>query len=162
MADDDELTENEDEELEELPAGDLEADDLEEPFSDDGDNDDDAVAAKEEDEEEEEEEEEDDDDAPPRTRRRKASEEEDEDEEMLAPDDVEADLDRILKDRMVTTDEDDDDDVEDVEDQTDRGENGSRLQPKRADEQLCDSCFLLVRATAPTCPVGDDDCPIFS
>ena len=45
---------------------------------------------------------------------------------------------------------------------SDRNEPGDRLQPKRADEQLCPSCFLLVRASAPACPVGDDDCPIFS
>ena len=40
--------------------------------------------------------------------------------------------------------------------------SGDRLQPKRADEQLCPNCFLLVRASAPACPVGDDACPIFS
>ena len=81
------------------------------------------------------------------------------DDDLLSPDDVEADLDRILKDRMVTVDEDEDED--DVEPE-DRGEGGDRLQPKRADEQLCPSCFLLVRASAPACPVGDDACPIFS
>ena len=43
----------------------------------------------------------------------------------------------------------------------DRTETGDRLQPKRADEQLCPNCFLLVRANAPGCPVGDDACPIF-
>jgi len=99
------------------------------------------------------------------TRRRKAEdEEEDEEEDMLAPDDVEADLDRILKDRMVTSDEQDEADDDDVEDATpgDRGEDAGRLQPKRSDEQLCGTCFLLVRASAPLCPVGDDDCPIFS
>ena len=41
------------------------------------------------------------------------------------------------------------------------GEAGDRLQPKRADEQLCPSCFLLVRRTAPSCPMGDEDCPLF-
>lgn len=98
-------------------------------------------------------------------RRRKAEdEEEDEEEDMLAPDDVEADLDRILKDRMVTSDEQDEADDDDIEDATpgDRGEDAGRLQPKRSDEQLCGMCFLLVRASAPLCPVGDDDCPIFS
>ncbi len=77
---------------------------------------------------------------------------------MLSPDDVEADLDRILKDRLVTV-EDEDEDEEDEPD--DRSEGGDRLQPKRADEQLCPNCFLLVRASAPGCPVGDDACPIF-
>ncbi|CAN5850854.1 hypothetical protein BH20ACT4_BH20ACT4_09550 [soil metagenome] len=90
--------------------------------------------------------------------------EEEEDEDMLAPDDVEADLDRILKDRMVTSDEQDEGDDDDIEDATpgERGEDPSRLQPKRSDEQLCGTCFLLVRASAPLCPVGDDNCPIFS
>jgi hypothetical protein len=79
----------------------------------------------------------------------------------LSPDDVEADLDRILKDRMVASDEDAEDEDEDdvVEERTDPGD---RLQPKRHDETLCSSCFLLVRANAPGCPVADDDCPIFS
>ena len=35
------------------------------------------------------------------------------------------------------------------------------LEPKRADEILCTSCFLLVRPNAPGCPVEDDACPIF-
>ena len=29
-------------------------------------------------------------------------------------------------------------------------------------EQLCPTCFLLVRQGAPVCPIGDDECPIFS
>ena len=59
---------------------------------------------------------------------------------------------------MVTAEDEDEDEDEEPDD---RGEAGDRLQPKRADEQLCPNCFLLVRATAPGCPVGDDDCPIF-
>ena len=46
---------------------------------------------------------------------------------------------------MVTA-EDDDGDEDDEDEPEDRGEGGDRLQPKRADEQLCPSCFLLVRA----------------
>jgi hypothetical protein len=60
---------------------------------------------------------------------------------------------------MVTVEEEEDD--EEVE-PDERGEGIDRLQPKRPDEQLCPSCFLLVRASAPACPVGDDECPIFS
>ncbi len=93
----------------------------------------------------------------PRTKRR-AEEEEDDDEELLSPDDVEADLDRILKDRLVTAEDEDEDEDEEPDE---RGEAADRLQPKRADEQLCPNCFLLVRASAPGCPVGDDNCPIF-
>lgn len=88
-----------------------------------------------------------------------ASDDEDEDDDMVAPDDVEADLDTILKDRLVATEDEGNEDDEEPED---RGEAGDRLQPRRADEQLCSSCFLLVRQAAPICPVGDDDCPIFS
>ena len=111
--------------------------------------------------------EDDDDDAETtaRTRKRKGEEDDDEDEDMLAPDDVEADLDRILKDRMVTS-EDEDDDDEDDEDDGAKGKAGGEavdgLQPKRADEILCTTCFLLVRSSAPGCPVEDDACPIFN
>ena len=91
-------------------------------------------------------------------RRAVTTEDEDEDDDMLAPDDVEADLDTILKDRMVAADDEDEGEEEEPEE---RGEAADRLQPKRADEQLCPSCFLLVRQSAPGCPVGDDDCPLF-
>lgn len=87
------------------------------------------------------------------------AEEEDDDDDIIAPDDVEADLDTILKDRLVAADEDGGDDEEDEPE--DRSESSDRLQPKRADEQLCPSCFLLVRNSAPICPVGDDECPLF-
>jgi len=90
--------------------------------------------------------------------RRSVSEDEDEDDELLAPDDVEADLDTILKDRLVAAEDEEDEEEEEPEE---RGEASDRLQPKRADEQLCPSCFLLVRQNAPGCPVGDDDCPLF-
>ncbi len=104
---------------------------------------------------EEEEEEEDDTSGP--VRRAAAGEEEDDDDELLAPDDVEADLDTILKDRMVAAEDEDENENE----PEDRAEGGDRLQPKRADERLCPRCFLLVRKGAPACPVGDDDCPLF-
>ena len=87
-----------------------------------------------------------------------ASDEEDDDDDMLVADDVEADLDTILKDKLASEDEDDAEEEEPEE----RGESADRLQPKRADEQLCMTCFLLVRQGAPMCPVGDDSCPIFS
>jgi hypothetical protein len=86
--------------------------------------------------------------------------EEDDDDDIIAPDDVEADLDTILKDRLVAADDEGGEDEE--EEPEDRSESSDRLQPKRADEQLCPSCFLLVRNSAPICPVGDDECPLFS
>jgi hypothetical protein len=88
------------------------------------------------------------------------TEEDDDDDDIIAPDDVEADLDTILKDRLVAADDEGGEDEEDEPE--DRSESSDRLQPKRADEQLCPSCFLLVRNSAPICPVGDDECPLFS
>ncbi len=89
-----------------------------------------------------------------------ATEEDDDDDDIIAPDDVEADLDTILKDRLVAADDEGGEDEEDEPE--DRSESSDRLQPKRADERLCPSCFLLVRNSAPICPVGDDECPLFS
>jgi hypothetical protein len=50
---------------------------------------------------------------------------------------------------------------DEVAETDERGSSDEALQPKRADEILCSSCFLLVRQSAPTCPVGDDACPVF-
>ncbi len=92
--------------------------------------------------------------------RRAVPTDDDDDDDMLAPDDVEADLDTILKDRLVAVDSSDDDD-EDLEETDDRGDSADRLQPKRPDELMCPNCFLLVRKGAPACPIGDDGCPMF-
>ncbi len=99
------------------------------------------------------------DEATPAARRSAGIDDED-DDDMTTPDDVEADLDTILKDRLVAADDIpvEDDEETDVDD---RNTDGDRLQPRRADEELCSQCFLLVRRTAPNCPVGDDACPIF-
>ena len=89
-------------------------------------------------------------------------EEEDDDDDMITPDDVEADLDTILKDRLIANESELDEDEDGAEVDDPRAEPGDRLQPKRPDEQLCSSCFLLVRAKAPGCPMDDDTCPIFT
>jgi hypothetical protein len=88
--------------------------------------------------------------------RRAVPADDDDDDDILAPDDVEADLDTILKDRLVTAEESEDEDEEPEE----RGEAADRLQPKRSDERLCPNCFLLVRNGAAFCPIGDDECPL--
>jgi hypothetical protein len=166
MADDEKIMSEGSEPDEAEEADEAEDDDLEEgPDADDLDDEEafedlDEDETVEEDEDDEEEEDEDDEVVTARAKRRAGEEEEDEDDELLSPDDVEADLDRILKDRLVTADEDEDEDEEEEEPE-DRADGGDRLQPKRADEQLCPQCFLLVRASAPACPVGDDACPIF-
>ena len=89
------------------------------------------------------------------------AEDEDDDEDLITPDDVEADLDTILKDRMVAAEETPAEEEEE-EEFDDRGDTTDRLQPKRPDERLCGACVLLVRESAPQCPVGDDSCPLFT
>ena len=83
------------------------------------------------------------------------------DDDLRTEDDVEADLDSILRDKLTAADdqppEDDEEDAV-VDDKTDGME---RLQPRRPDETQCTQCFLLVRNSAPGCPVEDDACPLF-
>ncbi len=157
MADDEIDDETDEEELDEVIADDdaeLDPDELDEDFEeleeDDEFGDDDAAEGDD-----------DEDEAGVAQPRRRAGEDEDEDEDLLAPDDVEADLDTILKDRLVAAAEEGEDEDEEVE-TDDRGSETDRLQPKRADETLCKTCFLLVRRNAPGCPVGDDTCPLFT
>ena len=90
---------------------------------------------------------------------RKAGDDEDDDDDMVAPDDVEEDLSKILKDRLASEDLPAEED--EVPESDERSTGDDELQPKRADELLCNSCFLLVRKNAPMCPIGDDACPVF-
>jgi len=87
---------------------------------------------------------------------------EDPDADLRTEDDVEADLDSILKEKLTAADdtplEDEEEDGVVVDDKTDGME---RLQPRRPDEKQCAQCFLLVRNSAPGCPVEDDACPLF-
>lgn len=113
----------------------------------------DPVKADKDDEEEEEEE-----DVP---RARRVADDDDDDEE-LDPDDVEADLDAILKDRIAAgTDEEDD---EPADERTDV-EGPERVAAKTAEEFTCTGCFMIVhprqfgRAGHLTCPEGYDPCP---
>ena len=93
---------------------------------------------------------------------KKAGDDDDDDDDLRTEDDVEADLDSILKEKLTAADDTPvDDDNEDgvvVDDKTDGME---RLQPRRPDETQCTQCFLLVRNSAPGCPVEDDACPLF-
>ena len=161
MADDDNEIEAETDE-EATGADDLDVDPdavIDDDLVADVDDDDDAADAADDDSDDDDS---DDDDSAARARKRKgADDDDDDDDDMLAPDDVEDDLDTILKDRMVTKDEDEDEDEDTPAPAPERGEAVDGIQPKRADETLCTSCFLLVRSNAPGCPVEDDDCPIF-
>lgn len=100
-------------------------------------------------------------DAEPATSRKSAEDDED-DDDLRTSDDVEADLSAILKERLSAAEEiplEDDEDSQSVDDKTDGLE---RLQPRRPDENQCTRCFLLVRRSAPGCPVEDDACPLFT
>ena len=125
---------------------DLDVLELDEPLSED---DDDALL----------EDDEDDDESMGATIVRKAGDDEDDDDDMVAPDDVEEDLSKILKDRLASEDLPAEED--EVPESDERSTGDDELQPKRADELLCNSCFLLVRKNAPMCPIGDDACPVF-
>ena len=102
---------------------------------------------------------EDDDESMGATIVRKPGDDDDDDDDMVAPDDVEEDLSQILKDRLASEDLPAEED--EVPDSEERSTGDDELQPKRADELLCCSCFLLVRKNAPMCPIGDDACPVF-
>lgn len=81
--------------------------------------------------------------------------------EMSGSDDEEADLATILADKLRSNDQlspDDETAPVDVEDATD---GTPLLQPRRPDEEHCQQCFLLVRKSAPKCPVDHDLCPLF-
>lgn len=92
---------------------------------------------------------------------KKGSDDEDDEEDLRTEDDVEADLDAILREKLTAAEEvplEDDEEGVVVDDKTDGLE---RLQPRRPDEIQCAQCFLLVRKGAPGCPVEDDACPLF-
>ena len=80
------------------------------------------------------------------------SEEEDDDgvvdlDEELHPDDVEEPLDVLLQEKTASAKlEDDEDDLEEDEadDGDDRADGPTRIVPRRPDEFLCQSCFLLL------------------
>jgi hypothetical protein len=73
---------------------------------------------------------------------RPKAEDEDEDDIELDPDDVEASLDDILKDRLVIEEVEIEDD-EELPDTDNRDSESSVVIPKRPDEFVCQSCFLV-------------------
>jgi len=98
-----------------------------------------------------------------RAARKKAEEEDDEDE--LDPDDVEADLDTILTDRIAAAEDEEEDEEEVTPEPRAAGEAGEAVAPKKANEFMCTGCFLLVNPGQfgppghMTCPVGEEICP---
>jgi hypothetical protein len=146
--------------VEEMEDGelDLEADDLLDDADELIDGDDDDLLDDEADDDDDEDDDDDDLDTPSSRPTSRRGDDDDDEDDMVAPDDVEEDLAEILKDRLASEEADPDDEVVEVEE---RSSGDDALQPKRADEVLCSSCFLLVRQGAPSCPVGDDACPVF-
>ena len=69
-------------------------------------------------------------------------------DEELHPDDVEEPLDVLLLERTASGSLEDDDDTDDEEVESDeRGDGTTRILPRRADEFLCSSCFLVLPRT---------------
>ena len=61
---------------------------------------------------------------------------------MSAP--GEASLDEILKEKLVVADEEDEEEDEDeAPDPEERAESATKVVPKRPDEFVCQSCFLV-------------------
>ena len=92
--------------------------------------------------------------------KRKRSEDIDENE-LSGIDDEEADLATILAEKLRSSDELAPDDEVVVVDADDPTDGTPLLQPRRPDEDHCQPCFLLVRKSAPKCPVDHDLCPKF-
>jgi hypothetical protein len=92
-------------------------------------------------------EEEEEEETPAAARKRRATDEEDEDEELVDPDDVEADLDTILKDRIASGDDEADDEDEEEVAPEPGADGADRVVPRRADEFVCESCFLVKHAS---------------
>ena len=142
----------EEEELSEEDLDDELVDDVDLPVADD-------VVATDDDDEDD-----DDDDDVPTARRKPAGEDDDDDEDDDDPDDVEADLDAILKDRIAagTDDEEEEDEVPEGPADPDVGE---RVAAKSAEEFTCTGCFMIVhprqfgRLGRLECPEGYDPCP---
>jgi hypothetical protein len=80
--------------------------------------------------------------AAPKARRGDDDEEEDDDEDV-SDDDVEADLDTILKDRIAAQPDDDEDEEDGTPEPDERGDGAGRIQPRRPGEFVCQSCFLV-------------------
>jgi len=80
--------------------------------------------------------------------------------ELSLSDDAEKDLLTILESKILS-EEEAENLSEDAEDDVLDGVNDSVIVPRQKDEQHCQRCWLLVRSSAPRCPIHDDDCPIF-
>ena len=84
-------------------------------------------------------------------------------EDDVDPNDVEAGLDEILRDRIAAGDDEDDEEEED--DGSSPEAAAAVVAPKRSGEWTCPQCFLIVSISQfgdkddPRCPSGEDPCP---
>lgn len=99
-----------------------------------------------------------------------ATDDDDDDEEDLGPDDVEADLDTILKGKIASEDDLDDDDEDEDEPlvvpvKKTVTEQADGVTARQEGEFACPGCYMVVhprqfgRRSNPTCPSGEEDCP---
>jgi uncharacterized protein DUF4193 len=143
---DDDLEEDEDLDEEELDEDSLEEGDFEE----DDDEDDDAEFVEDDELEGEGDAgttaDDEDEDAAATAKKSDETSEDDDDivdlDEELHPDDVEEALDVVLRERTAKVGLEDEEEEEDEPD--DRGEGGNRIVPRRENEFLCKSCFLVL------------------
>lgn len=102
---------------------------------------------------------------PPERNVKRAPATESEDDDEVDPDNLEADLNTILRDRIAAGDDAaEDDEVGEVETGQPAEQLGT-VTPRRDDEWLCEGCFLLVSKSQlgsrsdPRCPSGEEICP---
>ena len=151
-----ELSDDIDEPFDPEPDGDLDADDVDEdPLEDDVDEADEVEKVEEVEEE-----------TPPNHPAKRADATDGEFDDEVDPDNLEDDLNTILRDRIAAGDDADDDD--DGAGKADTGQPAEMLgtvTPRRDDEWLCEGCFLLVSRSQlgsrnnPRCPSGEEVCP---
>lgn len=72
----------------------------------------------------------------------RADDDDEEEDDELDPDDVEADLDTILKDRIAAAADEEDDEEEELGD-PEVATDGTKIPPRRPGEFVCQSCFLV-------------------
>ena len=93
----------------------------------------------------------------PRRKRR----DDDDENELATADDLEEDLAKMLEDKLRTSDDFAPEGEEPSYEADDSTDGTPLIQPRRPDEDHCQQCFLLVRKSAPKCPVDHDLCPKF-
>ncbi len=86
-------------------------------------------------------------------------------DDEVDPDNLEADLNTILRDRIAAGDDIEDDDEAEEAETGQPAEMLGSVTPRRDDEWLCEGCFLLVSKSQlgsrnePRCPSGEEICP---